>query len=432
MPIQFPHPIQAPAELNPLRTITEHTNALNALDLQQAQTGLANANAGMANAHAQNFMADAQAKQVAAQENARAMQLLKANAGAPADQMITILKQDGLGRHADALSKMNADLEEKKALALWHGKQAEKLQTEKALTMMSAGLNELRASTGYEDAAQRVMSLPVDVMNADSKKRALDDIERSRAANLPWDGYLLKTTAPMQTMHDELKLKQDKELAAERSLQARDQLRSHETIAREQMTNAVKVANIGAGSREKIAAERIAAAPDKADKPLPQKAITELQDARDSASTITSLKDAFDPSYASKGVLGFGSDLQLSAGSVLGMDTDAVEWWKNYRKQVEIVERHAKFGASLSKNESASWRSADINPGMDAAVIKRNLATRAALAKKVLENTAQDYIDAGHPAEKIKAIAERQGPAVSTEKPVAPAAKGKWKYLGTE
>jgi hypothetical protein len=44
---------------------------------------------------------------------------------------------------------------------------------------------------------------------------------------------------------------------------------------------------------------------------------------------------------------------------------------------------------------------------MDAAVIKKNLATRAKLAKTVAENARQDQIDAGHNADRIDKIAGR-------------------------
>ena len=132
-----------------------------------------------------------------------------------------------------------------------------------------------------------------------------------------------------------------------------------------------------------------------------------ITEARDNAATIDRLNSSFKDDFASKGVLGMGSDLALSAKSVLGSDGDAVDWWKNYRKQAELVERHALFGAALTPTEQASWRSSDIGPGMDSKVIKRNLATRAKLTKQISEMAAQDQIDAGHSPDRIKAIAGR-------------------------
>jgi hypothetical protein len=152
-------------------------------------------------------------------------------------------------------------------------------------------------------------------------------------------------------------------------------------------------------------------------KPLPQSVLKQITEARDNATTIDRLSASFKPEYAGKGLLGLGADMQLSASGNLGVDKDSVEWWKNYRKQAELVERHALFGAALTPTEQGSWRSADIAPGLDAAVVARNLATRNELAKKVFENTQRDLVDAGHNEERIGAIAGRG-------KSAAPAADG--------
>jgi hypothetical protein len=142
-------------------------------------------------------------------------------------------------------------------------------------------------------------------------------------------------------------------------------------------------------------------------KPLAGAVLKQITEARDNATTISRLNTSFKPEYAGKGVLGFGADMQLSAAGTIGKDKDSVEWWKNYRKQAELVERHALFGAALTPTEQNSWRSADIAPGMHPDVIKRNLATRDALAKRVSENTQQDMIDAGHSPERIGKIGKR-------------------------
>jgi hypothetical protein len=153
-------------------------------------------------------------------------------------------------------------------------------------------------------------------------------------------------------------------------------------------------------------------------KPLSQAALKQLSEARDNANTLDRLFSEFKPEYAEKGVLGLGAEASLAAKSVLGSDKDTVNWWKNYRKQAELVERHSLFGAALTPTEQTSWRSADIGPGMDADVVKRNLQTRAALTKKVLETTRQDLIDAGQSEQRVNAIAGR-GPAAAAPAPAA-------------
>lgn len=154
------------------------------------------------------------------------------------------------------------------------------------------------------------------------------------------------------------------------------------------------------------------------DKPLSGAVLKQLTEVRDNAVTLDRLLGGFKEDYASKGVLGFGADTSLMAKGVLGRDKDAVEWWKNYRKQAELVERHSLFGAALTPTEQDSWRGADIGPGMDKDVIKRNLQTRAELTKKVLETTRMDLVDAGNSEARVNAIAGR-GPQA---KPQAPAA----------
>ncbi len=159
----------------------------------------------------------------------------------------------------------------------------------------------------------------------------------------------------------------------------------------------------------------------KPDKPLPPASVKQLTEARDNAATIAQLSATFKPDFGGKGLLGMGGNLQLSVSGNMGADRGAVEWWKNYRKQAELVERHALFGAALTPTEQASWTSADIAPGMNPKVIETNLKTRAALAKRVFENARLDLIDAGNNEKRINAIAERGAPD-ATAAPEAPSA----------
>lgn len=142
-------------------------------------------------------------------------------------------------------------------------------------------------------------------------------------------------------------------------------------------------------------------------KPLRDAVVKQLTEVRDNAATIGNLARTFRPDFGDKGILGMGGNTSMSTKGTFGFDGDAVEWWKNYRKQAELVERHALFGAALTPGEQASWQSADIEPGMSAKTIKRNLETRAALATKMFRNAQQDLIDAGNDPVRINKIAER-------------------------
>jgi hypothetical protein len=159
----------------------------------------------------------------------------------------------------------------------------------------------------------------------------------------------------------------------------------------------------------------------KPEKVLPQAVVKLVTEARDNAAAMDGLATAFKPEYGGKGVYGLGADMQMAASANLGADKDAVNWWKDYRKNIELVERHAMFGASLTTGEQGAWRSADISPGMDPEVIKRNLATRNALAQKVLGNAEQDMVDAGHSEERVRNIAGRNRQPLPTGNPAGAA-----------
>lgn len=157
-------------------------------------------------------------------------------------------------------------------------------------------------------------------------------------------------------------------------------------------------------------------------KPLPAPILKQITEARDNAATISRMTSGFKDEYGGKGVYGLGADKQMGISAAVGADKDAVDWWKNYRKQAELVERHAMFGASLTVGEQEAWRSADISPGMDPAVIKKNLIERERLARQVLSNAKRDLIDAGHSEKRISAIADREQDVPPP--PAAPAKPG--------
>lgn len=142
-------------------------------------------------------------------------------------------------------------------------------------------------------------------------------------------------------------------------------------------------------------------------KPLPPAVVKTLTEARDNAVTMDRLKTSFKAGYGGKGLYGIGADTSMSVKGYLGADQNSVAWWKDYRKNAELTERHALFGAALTPTEQASWRSADISPGMDSEVITTNLATRAALTKKIAAAAADDMVDAGHNEGRVRAIAGR-------------------------
>ena len=151
---------------------------------------------------------------------------------------------------------------------------------------------------------------------------------------------------------------------------------------------------------------------------LPASVVKTLTEARDQAQTMDRLASSFDKAYGSKGVLGIGSGLSMTAKGVLGSDQKSVAWWKDYGKAVQLIERHALFGAALTPTEQAAWKQADIDPGIHPDVITTNLSTRKALTEKMVEYAREDQVSAGHNAVRVNEIANRRP---SSAAPAAPA-----------
>jgi hypothetical protein len=127
-------------------------------------------------------------------------------------------------------------------------------------------------------------------------------------------------------------------------------------------------------------------------KTLPQGALKDLGALEDSATSISKLRSEFLPEYAGLS----GAAKTIAANVIPGVQTDAGDWWKNYRKEASLVERHSLFGASLTSNEQQSWKSADIDPSMSSKTIETNLARREAFTRKMFSNAANRQRGAGY------------------------------------
>jgi hypothetical protein len=75
-----------------------------------------------------------------------------------------------------------------------------------------------------------------------------------------------------------------------------------------------------------------------------------------------------------------------------------------YERLNKIPERALKFGATLTKEELASWNNADIKPGQTPTQIRRNLDTRTDLAKKWLGQVTRFNARLGFPTDAIDAL----------------------------
>jgi len=82
------------------------------------------------------------------------------------------------------------------------------------------------------------------------------------------------------------------------------------------------------------------------------------------------------------------------------------QWWQDYRRNSELIERHELFGAALTPTEQASWRAATIHPNMNAATIRVNLARQHDILSGAGRRYARSLVSSGYDG---MAIAEAFG-----------------------
>lgn len=132
-------------------------------------------------------------------------------------------------------------------------------------------------------------------------------------------------------------------------------------------------------------------------KPVPESVMKVMRGAQQQVDNLNEVLGAFKPEYG-----GVGGVLKKTLGTwspVASQNQNAAaDWWKQYENQAALTERHERFGTALSAGEQAAWKAATIAPGMNPAVIKRNLELRAKLADKIYQNSREQYISGGYPA----------------------------------
>jgi hypothetical protein len=104
--------------------------------------------------------------------------------------------------------------------------------------------------------------------------------------------------------------------------------------------------------------------------------IMKIAEMEKSVGATERLASEFKPEFA-----GAKGAAMTAVGSLPFANTDAAEWWRNYRREEELIKRHELFGATLTGSEGSAWRAADVNPTMDAGQIARRLERRAQIER---------------------------------------------------
>jgi hypothetical protein len=84
------------------------------------------------------------------------------------------------------------------------------------------------------------------------------------------------------------------------------------------------------------------------------------------------------------------------------------QWWQDYRRNSELLERHELFGAALTPTEQASWRAATIHPNMNAATIRESLRRQNEILTTGIQNYRQSLAAAGYDEAAIDAALGQQ------------------------
>lgn len=147
----------------------------------------------------------------------------------------------------------------------------------------------------------------------------------------------------------------------------------------------------GSDTMRGIAELKIGATGDKPAKPVPDKIIATLRDAQNKSDFTAQAASTFKPEFG-----GMGGLAKSTMGTWLGGNTEAANWWKDYAKNTQLIERHAMFGSALTASEKSAWRDADIAPGMSPRLIQENLTKRQALSSKMYGRMRDQYSKSGY------------------------------------
>lgn len=161
-----------------------------------------------------------------------------------------------------------------------------------------------------------------------------------------------------------------------------------------------EAATLALKERELGIKEEKAAAAGKAYRPLTASTATGLEKIATQRFQVDSSASTFKDDYA--GYKGAGGPA-MALGRILpgeGGLQDAADWWQGYDRYKNIV-RNELFGASLTENEQAAFKSADITPNMSAETIRKNLARQRAVLDGAAARNGLRLISDGYNPETV-------------------------------
>lgn len=167
--------------------------------------------------------------------------------------------------------------------------------------------------------------------------------------------------------------------------------------------------------------------PSKAAKPLNLGDRDRLQALHGQARAADDLLSKFKDDYAGMGPVG---GAVVSGGQMLGSWAPETvrargEFWADFGKMVDLPERNATFGASLTEGEKRAWENAkNIKPGAPAKVVREQLEKMRKIAQDAARRRGRSLAKDGYSADAIEEFTGPLGlgPAAPAAAPSAPGA----------
>jgi hypothetical protein len=104
------------------------------------------------------------------------------------------------------------------------------------------------------------------------------------------------------------------------------------------------------------------------------------------------------------------------------VNTKSNEWWKNYKRESALIERHGLFGSALTPAELSSWKEADISSDMDPTKVADNLERRKQVMRKHFQDQEKAYERGGHKVTGMFDIGAEPAPVAGSTAAAAAAA----------
>jgi hypothetical protein len=134
---------------------------------------------------------------------------------------------------------------------------------------------------------------------------------------------------------------------------------------------------------------------------------TSIESIRSEAEGAAKLANAFQPEFAGFGIAGGAPvDVANLFGSMAPEKYQKLtQFWADFNRLVDLPQRNAVFGASLSTGEKASWEGAkNIKPGVDPKVIQAKLAELTEIANRKMKGRRESMLAEGYEPAAVNAL----------------------------